>query len=157
LTPGQFDDIRKAAVENCSAGALLGVRFNHGIAESILGKVPGKLADNLALAQQIAPILAAGLNGNPRQCKRFLNTVVVRAEMAAARKVELKRRVLAKLMLLEYFRPESFKKLAEAQAEQAGKPDELSAAEKTATPSPHAQAKPAPAPVAPSADARGES
>lgn len=64
--------------------------------------MPDKLADNLGLAQRIAPLLAAGLNGNPRQCKRFLNALVMRVEMAKTRKVELQQRVLAKLMLLEY-------------------------------------------------------
>ncbi|HEX7600277.1 MAG TPA: P-loop NTPase fold protein, partial [Polyangiaceae bacterium] len=135
LTPGQFDSLRAAAIEKSEAGALHEVRLNLGIAQHVLGSVPEKLADNLGLAQRIAPLLAAGLNGNPRQCKRFLNALVMRVEMAKTRKVELKQRVLAKLMLLEYFKPESFKKLAELQAEQGGKPAELAAAERPSKPS----------------------
>jgi len=50
--------------------------------------------------------------------------------MAKSRDVVLKQRVLTKLMLLERFRPESFRSLADAQAKQNGKPKELAAAEK---------------------------
>src|SRR5690606_37543319 len=95
----------------------------------ILGQLPAELDEDLALAQRIGPVLATILIGNPRQCKRFLNTLVMRCEMAKSRGVELKKRVLAKLMLMEYFKTESFKKLAELQAEQCGKPKELAAAE----------------------------
>ena len=50
--------------------------------------------------------------------------------MAEARQVELRRRVLAKLMLLEYLRTEtSFRTLAGWQAEQSGKPNEMRALE----------------------------
>ncbi|MFO0590452.1 MAG: P-loop NTPase fold protein [Polyangiaceae bacterium] len=153
LVPGAFDAIRRAAVDECSAEALLEVRFNYGIAQKILGDVPKGLAENLELAQRIAPILATGLNGNPRQCKRFLNTLAMRIEMAKLRRVTLKSRVLAKLMLLEYFRPDSFKKLAEAQAEQAGRSAELASAEQAARPQPRVQPKPAAPP--PPADGAG--
>lgn len=80
------------------------------------------LKDKLALTARLAPVLAAGLAGNPRQCKRFLNTLIIRQEMARSRNMPLKERVLAKLMLLEYFRHEAFRKLAQAQAEGDGKP-----------------------------------
>ncbi|WP_459556856.1 KAP family P-loop NTPase fold protein [Lacunimicrobium album] len=92
------------------------------------------LQENLELASRLAPVLFVGLNGNPRQCKRFLNTLLMRIGMAKARTVELKQPVLAKLMLLEYFRPESFKKLAKAQSEQEGKCRELRDAESLVSP-----------------------
>ncbi|MBX3221909.1 MAG: hypothetical protein KF795_15440 [Labilithrix sp.] len=153
LTPGQFNDLRAAAIERCEAGALHEVRLNHGIAEEVLGgTVPTTLAERLDLARRIAPLLAAGLSGNPRQCKRFLNTFMMRIAMAKTRQVELKERVLAKLMLLEYFRPESFKKLAEAQAEQEGKPNELRAIELPSKP----LEEESPASVPPSEDERSE-
>lgn len=125
LLPGHFEQARLAAV-NSSAGSLHGVSFNHGVAESLFGSVPPGLAENLALAQRLAPVLTAGLSGNPRQCKRFLNTLLVRGKMAKSREVELAQTVLAKLMLAEYFKPEWFKRLAELQASQEGKPTELS-------------------------------
>jgi hypothetical protein len=128
LLPGQFEQARLAAV-NSSAGELHGVNFNHGVAEALFGSVPQGLAENLALAQRLAPVLTAGLSGNPRQCKRFLNTLLVRGRMAKSREVDLAQTVLAKLMLAEYFKPEWFKRLAELQASQDGKPVELAAIE----------------------------
>lgn len=52
--------------------------------------------------------------------------------MAESRKVELEQTVLAKLMLVEYFKPEWFKRLAELQSAQDGKPAELAASESKA-------------------------
>lgn len=128
LLPGLFEKARLAVV-NSAADALHGVTFNHGIAEALFQKVPDGLAENLAIAQRLAPVLTVGLSGNPRQCKRFLNTLLIRGQMAQSRKVELKQTVLAKLMLVEYFKPEWFKRLAELQAAQEGKPVELATIE----------------------------
>lgn len=74
----------------------------------------------LLLSAQVTPVLTTGLNGNPRQVKRFLNTLLLRYDMASAKKVTLKKRLLAKLMLLEYFKPETFKTLYEIQAKNNG-------------------------------------
>ena len=136
-----FEAARRRAIE-CLPDDLLEVRFNHGIAQQILGKdFPNGLAESLSLAQRIAPVLAAGLTGNPRQCKRFLNTLVMRIEMAKSRGISLKLAVLAKLMLLERFYTESYKQLARLQAEQNGRPVELVAAEQAARPMPANTAK----------------
>jgi hypothetical protein len=105
---------------------LTTVNFNLAIAQELYGNdLPDTLKEQLALAGRIAPILAAGLKGNPRQCKRFLNTLLMRLEMANFRKVDLQQRVLAKLMLLEYFRPQSFRRFSDLQGEQNGRPREL--------------------------------
>lgn len=58
----------------------------------------------LVLSRQVSPILAAKLNGNPRQCKRFFNALFMRLSMAESRGITLDKNVLAKLMLLEYFK-----------------------------------------------------
>lgn len=63
----------------------------------------------MALAWQISSVLAPSINGNPRQCKRFLNTLYMRLKLAEARNVILDKNILAKLMLAEYFNPEFFK------------------------------------------------
>lgn len=63
-----------------------------------------KIKEALVLSRIISPILAAKLNGNPRQCKRFLNTLFMRIQMAKSRLVDLDKKVLSKLMLLEYFK-----------------------------------------------------
>lgn len=128
VTADQFETARKTVTE-CNAEALFGVRFNHSTAQKICGVVPQELGDNLALAERVAPVLAAGLLGNPRQCKRFLNMLVMRMSMATSRGFTLKQRVLVKVMLLEYFHTESFRNLAEAQAKSDGKPPQLAKAE----------------------------
>lgn len=74
------------------------------------------LMDAIALCSQIVPILSRGLNGNPRQAKRFLNTLLIRMNMGHSKGMQLKRRVLAKLMLLEYFKPETFTSFHDFQA-----------------------------------------
>lgn len=99
--------------------------FGYASAKELLGEVPQELEENLILSEQLAPLLATGLNGNPRQCKRFLNTLILRLQMAESRGINLSKRVLAKLMLLEYFRPETFRLLAQMQASQLGIPNEL--------------------------------
>jgi predicted KAP-like P-loop ATPase len=120
------EEQRKRARErvvNYSKDSPASVSFNFQIAKELFAdNLPRQLTEQLDLAQRIAPLLSAGLKGNPRQCKRFLNTLLMRMEMAEFRKADLQQRALAKLMLLEYFKPESFRRLAELQEEQEGKP-----------------------------------
>lgn len=68
----------------------------------------------LTLSDQIGPILASGTKGNPRQIKRFLNTLLLRHRTAEARGFgeDVKRPVLAKLMLAERFLPRLFDQIA---------------------------------------------
>jgi hypothetical protein len=53
--------------------------------------------------------------------------------MAKSRGIELQRRVLAKLMLLEYFRPQFFRSLSGWQSAQEGIPEQLKLMEEAAT------------------------
>lgn len=129
LDGAAFEALRRAAVE-CDPKSLHAVRFTQDIAGRVLKTIPEELASNLSLAERVAPVLAAETLGNPRQCKRFLNMLSIRLGMAESRGVRgLQPRVLAKLMLLEYYRPESFRHLAAAQAEEEGHPSALRAAE----------------------------
>jgi hypothetical protein len=124
LTAEQFEQVRSQAI-NRDAEHLSEIALNHGIVQEVLGSVPDDLAESLSLAERLSPVLTTGWSGNPRQCKRFLNMLLMRTEMAASRNVPLQKRVLAKLMLLEYFKSEWFKRLASLQAEQNGRPREL--------------------------------
>ena len=123
LIQGKIDE---ANYDKCIEWALdsgsiqEGRTFNATNAAGLFGQLSDDLREDLALAQHIGPVLGVGLNGNPRQCKRFLNTLMMRIKMADSRKIELERRILAKLMLLEYFRPQFFRSLSEWQSTQSG-------------------------------------
>ncbi len=79
-----------------------------------LGDQAEKANNALALSEQVAPILASGTKGNPRQIKRFLNTLLLRERTATARGFgdDIKLPVLAKLMLAERFIPRLFEQIA---------------------------------------------
>lgn len=79
-----------------------------------LGTNANKAHNALMLSDQIGPILASGAKGNPRQIKRFLNTLLLRQKTADARGFgeEIKLPVLAKLMLAERFLPSLFDQIA---------------------------------------------
>ena len=70
-----------------------------------------RLNESLILSKQLSEILTQGLNGNPRQCKRFLNTLDMRKRMAKYKNVTLKSDVLAKIMEVEYFQTSLFRKM----------------------------------------------
>jgi hypothetical protein len=67
-----------------------------------------------ALMQGIAPVLAVGTEGNPRQIKRFVNAVFVRRRAAEARGLseDVQIAPLMKLMLAEYFHRDLFDAIA---------------------------------------------
>jgi len=74
-----------------------------------------KVKEDIVVAEQLSDVLAQGLNGNPRHCKRFLNSLVMREKMSSYKNIKLDRKILAKLMMLEYFKPTLFKQIAEFQ------------------------------------------
>jgi len=101
-------------------------------ASELFGNLSDELREDLVFAQRIGPVLGENLNGNPRQCKRFLNTLIMRIKMAKSREIVLNRRILAKLMLLEYFRSQFFRNLSAWQSMQEGKPEQLKKMEELA-------------------------
>jgi hypothetical protein len=109
----------------------LGVAMNYGVASGVLESPPAELDSDFALANRIAPVLARGLRGNPRQIKRFLNTFMLRRRTAARRGIDLDPAVLAKLMVLELSLDE-FRQLFLWQLGQDGRPAELAEAETAA-------------------------
>jgi hypothetical protein len=82
--------------------------------KSALEDKASRVQNALTLSDQIGPILASGTKGNPRQIKRFLNTLMLRQRIAEARGFgsDVKIPVLAKLMLAERFLPRLFDQIA---------------------------------------------
>ena len=83
-----------------------------------LGSMPKEVERALELSRKIAPILADGARGNPRQIKRFINTMMLRLAIADERgfRNELNISVLAKIMLAERFAPELYDVVARESA-----------------------------------------
>lgn len=85
-----------------------------------------EITDCIAVAKQLASILSKGLNGNPRQCKRFLNSLDMRVSIAKYKNKVLDQKILAKIMMLEYIQPNLFRKMAELSANDKLKPELIS-------------------------------
>ncbi len=87
----------------------------------VLDEVPDEIEGALQIADQIAPLLTDGSRGNPRQIKRFLNTMSLRLAIAQQRDIQddIKMPVLAKLMLAERFETSLFSRI-EREATESG-------------------------------------
>ncbi|MEL6323800.1 MAG: Qat anti-phage system ATPase QatA [Pseudomonadota bacterium] len=81
----------------------------HGLSraaiEDRIGRITPEIENALTLADQLALPLSEGAHGNPRQIKRFLNTLTLRLAIAEERGIggDVNPAVLAKLMLAERF------------------------------------------------------
>lgn len=105
--------------------------------ENISVADPSVVDQSLTLAAQLSALLNDGTNGNPRQVKRFLNSILLRESIAAARgfQASIERPVLAKIMLLERFAPDQYNDLVKGVAASAsGVLAELDQLEKTSLP-----------------------
>ena len=108
------------------------VAMNYGIANDTLGSITPELEADFTIASRIAPTLSRGLRGNPRQLKRFLNTMLLRLATAKRRSIELDPAVLAKLMVLEVVAQKEFQQLFLWQLARDGSPEELAVTEAAA-------------------------
>jgi hypothetical protein len=102
--------------------------------EEVLGKpLPDAVAQAHTIGTVLAKILTDGTHGNPRQIKRFLNTMMLRQAIAQERGfgAEIKLPVLGKIMLAERFYPDFYKQLAQQATAEAGKPAALGALERS--------------------------
>jgi hypothetical protein len=126
LPAGDYTTLCQGLLKGARGSIGTEVLFTGATAREALGHdVPAALADDLALAAQIADVLATSTSGNPRQTKRFLNALLLRLQMAEARGVPLQKRITAKLMLLEYYADATFRALARWQSAQDGQPVEI--------------------------------
>lgn len=73
-----------------------------------------RVNEELIISSQVSSLLTKGTQGNPRQIKRFLNSLLLRKQTAVARGFgdDIRLPVLAKLMLAERFWPRFFHELA---------------------------------------------
>ena len=80
--------------------------FTIDTVKSATGKEPTEsVKEAFDLSNQIYSALATLMKGNPRHCKRFFNTLMMRIALADRRDITLQKKVLAKLMLAEYYKP----------------------------------------------------
>ncbi len=95
-----------------------GTVLDSATVKAALGGKADRAQNALILSAQLGPILASGTKGNPRQIKRFLNTLLLRQSSANARGFgeDVKLPVLAKLMLAERFIPRLFDQIATSAA-----------------------------------------
>lgn len=126
----EFEQVREKVISKKQAGDYNFV-FDHNTYRELYATSSPNLDEAIDLCSNVVPVLSIGLNGNPRQVKRFLNTLLIRLSMATAKGIQLKKRILAKLMLLEYFKPEIFKSFHEEQALNQGLIPTLAGLEKS--------------------------
>jgi hypothetical protein len=126
-------DVICASVSGFKPDNVSDLSFDMEICRGVVepANIPQQLEHDLDLTAQVAPVLTPGLGGNPRRTKRFLNMLLLRMQLGEDRGLDLRRPILAKLMLLEYLKPEFFKHLAKLQANQDGEPKELTIIEET--------------------------
>jgi len=129
--PGEFGIVKGQIMQEKQKG--FDFTFDVINADRFLKKFTPELRDSFQLSAQVVPILRVILNGNPRQTKRFLNTLLIRHNMGSARSIDLDKRVLAKMMLLEYFKPETFDTFHKLQADNGGTIPNIKTLETTAS------------------------
>ncbi len=99
------------------------------------------LAEELAVASRLTPILYEKFRGNPRRIKRFLNDLNVRQSVAQRRGIALPADAVAKLMVLERLLRPDFETVLQwlAQNKLRDQLDALDQAANAPTPSPDAK------------------
>lgn len=118
-----------------------------GLDREAVGKALGKtlppaVDTALTVSTQISRILTEGTKGNPRQIKRFLNSMMLRQEIAEAREIKVDRAVLAKIMLAERFSTDFYDQIGRsAAADNNGKSEILAELENSLGVSPPIEKK----------------
>src|SRR6185369_16587995 len=123
LPTNEFDTCIKACDEKRTTNRYSS--FGYFDVRTALGKteLESNLSHALSFSVGIAPLIADGLKGNPRQVKRFLNALMLRKQLAHVARLEnIKDAVLVKLMILEYVHPELFAQVYSWQSQQNGYP-----------------------------------
>ncbi len=114
-----FGKLRALTLQRIRSGFAADA-LNYSLVEETLNVVPRELGADIALVEQVAPVLAPQLKGNPRQAKRFLNLVFLRGRLAKGLGIASDMPVLAKLAALEYFDEDAFATIASWNSESPG-------------------------------------
>ncbi len=115
-----------------------------GLERSVVQKaMGGNLTDDISqainISSHVTKILSEGTRGNPRQIKRFLNSMILRQAIAEERGFgnDISRPVLAKIMLAERFYSDFYEQIARlASLAPDGAPDALAGLERRARAAP---------------------
>ena len=103
--------------------------LDRGTVETAMdGRVPKEVNQALEISAHVTRILSEGTRGNPRQIKRFLNSMMLRHAIAEERGfgADIQRPALAKVMLAERFYPDFYEQIARAAAAHPeGKPESV--------------------------------
>ncbi|WP_443730760.1 KAP family P-loop NTPase fold protein [Segatella buccae] len=102
----QIEDLDFKTIAQAISNMGINDEFTIESVKAALGKEPTeKIKEAFDLSNQIYSSLATLMKGNPRHCKRFFNTLMMRISLAEKRQITLQKKVLAKLMLAEYYKP----------------------------------------------------
>ncbi|ODB38091.1 NTPase KAP [Pseudomonas mosselii] len=103
------------------------------------GTLTEEVSQAITISAHVTKILSEGSRGNPRQIKRFLNSMMLRQAIAEERGFgnEISRPILAKIMLAERFYSDFYEQIARlASLAQDGAPEALAGLEKRARAAP---------------------
>lgn len=91
------------------------VNLSYEIISQAISSDTVELKETLLVADQLTPTLATGLKGNPRNIKRFMNTLFLRMKVARIYGLDdvVKLNMLGKLMLLERFQTKFYEEVAD--------------------------------------------
>lgn len=97
------------------------------VAEAVGEPVLMEVRQAQLISTHLTRLLTEGTHGNPRQIKRFLNSMMLRQAIAEERGFggDVKLVVLGKIMLAERFYPDFYKQLAQLATAEGGKPEAL--------------------------------
>lgn len=98
------------------------------VEQAMADEMPPDVDQALVISAHVTKILSEGTRGNPRQIKRFLNSMMLRHAIAEERGfgADIQRPVLAKIMLAERFYPDFYEQIARLAANHPdGQPEAL--------------------------------
>lgn len=102
----QNEDLDMEKVADALPQMHINEEFTTDTVKEATGNEPTEsIKEAFDLSNQIYSALATLMKGNPRHCKRFFNTLMMRIALADRRDIKLQKKVLAKLMLAEYYKP----------------------------------------------------